>query len=525
MSDFMIPTRSNRATNDVQNQKGETTHCSLDQVAQPRYFAGQLLTDEDLTAQTNWAQQKFRLGRFVDGWGVVCGLQVHCDPQDPTNIIIEPGYAKDGCGDDIIICDPYPVSLQDACKPIQDPCTEIYIVTSQATAANKQDVDASTEDHACVDLYIRYATEAYKPVSSLLRGENDRTDQCENSRIRESFSIGWESVAADSVDPVTATARRWVERFEVCHDLLKDALDLFPSTERLAQSTPVTRKQQFIHWIERQSGYQFCGLKDAACQLQDSQFAIVEAGRLNEEVARILFLVIQDCRNKLLQQSCGSASTQPGVPLGRVWLKEVLDEERDLTVCHVVAVDTYEPYRRMLAQEKLPAPPGSINFGQFIWDREEVACAKLNALGITTSYSIQKNFAEALAYLMDQASSYDADPLQGHFLRCDERYVQLVVVDMNEMGMGMRVIGYDHGGYRLGEGSEDAFDAAEDELTEIDGIATERASKLREQGIRSFEALANLEYAKLKEIFPRMGKKSLEQWQQQARIKAEEKKG
>ena len=65
--------------------------CGLDCLMQPRFFCGQLLTDQDLTTLRTWTQQKFRLSRYRDGWGVACGLNVRCDHEKSGHIIIEPG--------------------------------------------------------------------------------------------------------------------------------------------------------------------------------------------------------------------------------------------------------------------------------------------------------------------------------------------------------------------------------------------------------------------------------------------------
>src|SRR5262247_2025944 len=78
--------------------------CRLDCLERPRFFCGQLLTDQDLMALLGWTQDKLRLGRFRHGWGVVCGLEVHCYAQKPGWVLVKPGYAISCCGDDIIVC-------------------------------------------------------------------------------------------------------------------------------------------------------------------------------------------------------------------------------------------------------------------------------------------------------------------------------------------------------------------------------------------------------------------------------------
>jgi hypothetical protein len=77
----------------------------------PRFFAGQLLTDTDLTALTGYMLDKNRLhNRYLHGYGVVCGLQVECDACSPE-VIVRPGYALDACGNDIVLPDAISVPL------------------------------------------------------------------------------------------------------------------------------------------------------------------------------------------------------------------------------------------------------------------------------------------------------------------------------------------------------------------------------------------------------------------------------
>jgi hypothetical protein len=69
-----------------------------------RFFAGQLLTEADLNNEQSYLLAKNRLhNRYLHGWGVVCGLQVTCSSCEGW-VVINPGYAIDPCGNDIIVC-------------------------------------------------------------------------------------------------------------------------------------------------------------------------------------------------------------------------------------------------------------------------------------------------------------------------------------------------------------------------------------------------------------------------------------
>ena len=70
----------------------------------PRFFAGQLLTEDDLSALTAYTTAKDRLhNRYLFGAGVVCGLWVSCDPCGGGTVTVQPGYALDCCGNDLML--------------------------------------------------------------------------------------------------------------------------------------------------------------------------------------------------------------------------------------------------------------------------------------------------------------------------------------------------------------------------------------------------------------------------------------
>jgi hypothetical protein len=77
----------------------------LECLCRPRFFAGQLLTEEDLNRLDHYIVGKNRLhNRYLHGAGVVCGLEVRCHPcRDRVGVTA--GYAISPCGDDIVVCD------------------------------------------------------------------------------------------------------------------------------------------------------------------------------------------------------------------------------------------------------------------------------------------------------------------------------------------------------------------------------------------------------------------------------------
>src|ERR1044071_9745845 len=78
----------------------------LECLCRPRFFAGQLLTEQDLNRLDHYMVEKSKLhNRYLVGWGVVCGLEVLCD-QCEERVRVTPGYALSPCGEDIVVCKP-----------------------------------------------------------------------------------------------------------------------------------------------------------------------------------------------------------------------------------------------------------------------------------------------------------------------------------------------------------------------------------------------------------------------------------
>lgn len=88
----------------------------LECLCRPRFFAGQILTADDLNRLDYYIRGKHRLhNRQLHGWGVVNGLEVTCDACGP-GVAVSCGYALSPCGEDIVVCDPVVV---DVCALIQ----------------------------------------------------------------------------------------------------------------------------------------------------------------------------------------------------------------------------------------------------------------------------------------------------------------------------------------------------------------------------------------------------------------------
>jgi hypothetical protein len=150
----------------------------------PRFFAGQLLTEDDLELLASYVTGKSRLhDRYLFGPGVVCGLRVVCDPCGGAKVRVLPGYALDCCGNDIVVACPEELDINALVRDLRtarlgkdcgDPCTD--------------DDDTSSLNgsrHYC--LYLRYAEELTDPVAPYATEEPCGHQGCEPSRVREGF--------------------------------------------------------------------------------------------------------------------------------------------------------------------------------------------------------------------------------------------------------------------------------------------------------------------------------------------------
>jgi hypothetical protein len=166
----------------------------------PRFFAGQLLTEDDLQALTGYLTGKDRLrNRLLFGPGVVCGLEVDCDPCGAGTVTVRPGYALDCCGNDIVLGCPEQVDILALVHDLRvrslgaecgDPC---------------KDTGSGTREYG---LFVRYAEQPIEPVAPFGIDDSCPPTGCEPSRIRETlrFLAKCETPASHHYDPAARIA-------------------------------------------------------------------------------------------------------------------------------------------------------------------------------------------------------------------------------------------------------------------------------------------------------------------------------
>ena len=409
----------------------QQTCCQLDCIVQPRFFCGQLLTDQDLNAMLGWARNKFRLARYRDGWGIACGLEVRCehDPKYPDRVIIGPGYAVDCCGDDIIVCQDEMVDLSGVCRDAKDKCEEWW------KTANPNAPDVVIGPHSIpaakariVDLYIRYKEEPSDPQLVMGASACKGSGTCEPTRTRETFVVTWQPATGD--DPITAAANHWREAYARCSEVIGKFRAQF---QGLAKADGQQVKNWLLRWINNHPLHQFCFLQDQINKMEAASF------QNEEQVTKLLFWMVQDCRNAFLSCACFACEENAGVPLARIYLE--VNDEPNKPRCSVVAINPYPPYRRPMREDCWPAPLGKVNLSRFIWHCWEEVCRELDQLGVHISGTTNFTIPKTLAGLQD---ALDCEP----FFSCAEGWKggtpapQSLVVELFDFdGHCQRVIG------------------------------------------------------------------------------------
>jgi hypothetical protein len=139
-----------------------------------RYFPGRLLGEADLAHEQLYLLDKARRhNRMLHGWGVVSGLRVREGPAG-DEVTVEPGYALDPNGDEIVVAD-------DVIVPLRREDEDGNAVSPCAEADRRKRVRRKRSRDEPLYVAVRYAECATAPVPA---GES-----VEHGRTRESFAV------------------------------------------------------------------------------------------------------------------------------------------------------------------------------------------------------------------------------------------------------------------------------------------------------------------------------------------------
>ncbi|MCA9909134.1 MAG: hypothetical protein KC519_10840, partial [Anaerolineae bacterium] len=192
--------------------------CKLACLERPNFFFGQTLRDDDLTKLVEYTRDRLALERFRDGWGVVCGLYVDIHPDEAGVVTVNPGYAIDCCGNDVVLCDPMTIDLTSVLPEIAD-CSQ--------PAGNGDDDDSAVSTYellramgassastagqknwSVIDIYLDYGEQKADPRTTLARGNCRDAASCEYSRVIEKARL--RPVLID-LATVSDPSEKWLE--------------------------------------------------------------------------------------------------------------------------------------------------------------------------------------------------------------------------------------------------------------------------------------------------------------------------
>jgi hypothetical protein len=140
-----------------------------------RFFAGQLLSEADLNNEQSYWLAKSRLhNRYLNGWGVVCGMQVVCGECDGW-VTIHSGYAIDPCGNDIIVCEDQNFNVAQA---IQQCCTPATTKAPNCTPLryNPSPTCKNSQQEWCIT--IEYQEQPSRLVTPLTPSNSQSSQAC-----------------------------------------------------------------------------------------------------------------------------------------------------------------------------------------------------------------------------------------------------------------------------------------------------------------------------------------------------------
>jgi hypothetical protein len=339
--------------------------CAIECLERPRFFCGQLLTDQDFNKLAEWIDVKGSLQRFLHGWGVVCGLDVSIDPCDCTCLCISPGYAIDCCGRDLVVCDPLCLSLKDKyCTDPEDPCAMLGRPPAQTTGSSAPvpqaipdtdlgGVSIKGDELTLIDLYLRYGEQLGRPQrqpsSSSCAAE---MDSCQYTRVTQVPEI------CTKTAPLTQTAPG--------EDLYK--------TQLKAIFTDLN-KQENMRDADALDRYLAGAFKRNYGGLHRFSF-ISQLSRSHWDLPRLAYWIIQDWY-LWYAAKCPECDDSTGVPVARVYLRKYQQDGKKK--CCIVYVEQMPPFRRWLSQS---GRLGTTSLVPHLWSRVDAARPTLTRIGV-----------------------------------------------------------------------------------------------------------------------------------------------
>jgi hypothetical protein len=456
----------------------EAVCCDLECLVQPRFFCGQLLSEQDLTALLDWAKGKSALTRYRHGWGVVCGLDVSCDASPGCGPVVRVGrgYAIDCCGNDIIVCCDDKLDLSSCCPSPSPPCNGDlpHVVKREASGDGEKrfgPFSLARSEMQAVDVLIRYKETQSDPKSGLARGGCNGMTACEYTRTHEDYELYCEPVD-DCEDPSDERAYGWYDEY-------KEGLQrIFAAVGKLDAAHPQSTIARLLEWLRKHPPHAFCFLREHLCDLQ----RLKEPGE--DWLDEVVFWIVQDWRISYLRCDCEGCGPETSVRLARIWLRRRKDS-MSRQMLEVVYVNAYPPFRRPVARDCWPEPADSVTLAPYIWQTADSSCRPLRQLG----------FSDIQFVPFNPAGFKDKLASENIFISCSDRNGTLVLYCCDDH-CGQRRIVY-FGTPEVGTLKSEPMDpdqlppdAPELDLRRVRGIGDGSARRLRQAGIRNLVDLS-----------------------------------
>ena len=151
-----------------------------------RYFHGKLLDVYHFELESDYMNAKRHLlNRLVSGYGVVCGLDVKCEPDD-RHVVVEPGVAIDKWGREIVVPErTRPIAIPEHLLVAEGGETQGY---QKQKAGYPKGEERPEDDEGAFRVMLCYH-ECDSDPTPVMAGDCGTVDECAAGSIRERYRI------------------------------------------------------------------------------------------------------------------------------------------------------------------------------------------------------------------------------------------------------------------------------------------------------------------------------------------------
>lgn len=388
----------------------------LECLCRPRFFAGQLLTDEDLRRLDHYIVGKNRLhNRALHGWGVACGLEVVCTPCG-DGATVRPGYAVSPCGDDIVVCEAAHV---DVCALI-DRCREKARDECERPAVD--DCQGDIEEWVLAICYDEKTSRGTTPLKGTCGcggscgcGTKKKATAlaCEPTVVCETFSFAaYRAPQPTRADQAKAKKGGTAAAIDACIQDLVGILPKIADYQNNLADYCCDLKAALRDYVQTGT-YHDCLLDERLAKVQCGTIIDPATGQQIPntqailELLRIAAELLLHCLCSALLPTCPGKETSNCVPLATVTVRR-----RD---CAVLKICNWEARRFLITMPALGHWFGSVNlFDNLRKLLERVCCGEIAAVrnpdqpnpttppGTTAPVGLTANFTTAASAVNNQ---------------------------------------------------------------------------------------------------------------------------